>query len=70
MSKTSLRAGRHDTGAIGDLNPSQGCLEAKWGRASQMSVCGHMSRVLGPHKQWCLASCSAGQSAGIYFTGS
>lgn len=32
MSKTSLRAGRHDIGAMGDLHASQGCLEAKWVR--------------------------------------
>lgn len=49
MSKTSLRAGRHDTGAMGDLHTSQRCLEAKWGRISQMSVSGQMNKVLGPH---------------------
>lgn len=50
MSQTSPRAGRHDTGPMGDLHPSGGCLEAKWGRIFQMSVCGQMNRVLGSHQ--------------------
>ena len=43
---TMPRAGRHDTGQWETLSGPKGYLEAKGGRASQLSVCGKTNRVI------------------------